>query len=243
MQVRLGFAVATALEVDVLLLDEVLAVGDASFRHRCYNRIDRLRESAAVIFVSHAMDQVAHVCSQVLMMSHGKAQLFQSAMEGISAYNSDASDNNKSSTPLPGLQATYTPVKAASMRISSAKIKSGSGLHVTIEVDLEKALIGPDASFVIRNEAEQNVYCWNSSQFDEQIHLPQGRSEFRFLVDPIPLMQGSYRCCFLLCPPRSLNHCVWLWNACDLIVTSDRAPLDVIAVAPYRGHSVKRLGG
>src|SRR5688572_17263205 len=62
MQVRLGFAVATALNPDVLLLDEVLAVGDASFRNKCYNRIGSLRQRAATIFVSHTMDQVCQVC-------------------------------------------------------------------------------------------------------------------------------------------------------------------------------------
>jgi lipopolysaccharide transport system ATP-binding protein len=50
MQVRLGFAVATALRPDVLLLDEVLAVGDAAFRARCFDRIGKILASAAVIF-------------------------------------------------------------------------------------------------------------------------------------------------------------------------------------------------
>lgn len=53
MQVRLGFAVATAMQPDVLLLDEVLAVGDMSFRHKCFNRINKIIKQCAVIFVSH----------------------------------------------------------------------------------------------------------------------------------------------------------------------------------------------
>ncbi len=58
MQVRLGFAVATAMQPDVLLLDEVLAVGDAAFRTKCFDRIGKLLSNAAVIFVSHSEAQV-----------------------------------------------------------------------------------------------------------------------------------------------------------------------------------------
>src|SRR5438093_5338502 len=53
MQVRLGFAIAAAIEPEVLLLDEVLAVGDMSFRTKCYNRIGRLQKNAATILVTH----------------------------------------------------------------------------------------------------------------------------------------------------------------------------------------------
>jgi lipopolysaccharide transport system ATP-binding protein len=56
MVVRLGFAVASSLEPDILLLDEVLAVGDAEFRAKCYHRISQLRNRAAVVFVSHSME-------------------------------------------------------------------------------------------------------------------------------------------------------------------------------------------
>lgn len=58
MQVRLGFAVATAME-PVVILDEVLAVGDAAFRAKCYNRIVTLRKKSPLIFVTHAIEQVA----------------------------------------------------------------------------------------------------------------------------------------------------------------------------------------
>ena len=59
MMVRLGFAVATAItKPDVLILDEVLAVGDAQFRYKCYNRVGQLKRNTAVIFVSHSMGNI-----------------------------------------------------------------------------------------------------------------------------------------------------------------------------------------
>lgn len=71
MKVRLGFSVAAFTEPDVLILDEVLAVGDAGFRIKSYNKMMEVMQSAAVIFVSHSMPLVARTCSQVLFMRHG----------------------------------------------------------------------------------------------------------------------------------------------------------------------------
>ena len=71
MQVRLGFAVAATLEPDVLLLDEVLAVGDIGFRHKCYNTIMELAQKCAVIVVSHSMPSIARVSSHILLLHDG----------------------------------------------------------------------------------------------------------------------------------------------------------------------------
>ncbi|MBU1665224.1 MAG: ABC transporter ATP-binding protein, partial [Gammaproteobacteria bacterium] len=75
MTVRLGFAIAAQMEPDVLLLDEVLAVGDAGFRAKCFNTIMDIMQRAAVIFVSHSMPQIARVANKVLVMEHGKCTL------------------------------------------------------------------------------------------------------------------------------------------------------------------------
>ena len=72
MRVRLGFAIAAQMEPDVLIIDEVLAVGDVAFRFKCINAISQLIESAAVIFVSHSMPQVFRVSSAVMMLDRGR---------------------------------------------------------------------------------------------------------------------------------------------------------------------------
>lgn len=72
MQVRLGFAVATALKPDILLLDEVLAVGDAAFRVKCFNRMQEIMNDCAVIFVSHSMSQVTRMSNRILLLRDGK---------------------------------------------------------------------------------------------------------------------------------------------------------------------------
>jgi ABC-type polysaccharide/polyol phosphate transport system ATPase subunit len=73
MFMRLGFSLATSVDPDVLLVDEVLAVGDASFQSRCYDRIYSFRGSGrTIVFVSHDMEAVSRLCERVIWLDHGR---------------------------------------------------------------------------------------------------------------------------------------------------------------------------
>src|ERR1051326_1476368 len=76
MKVRLGFAVASHMEPDVLLVDEVLAVGDMSFLMKCYNQMDHLLQNTAMILVSHSMPQIARMATQIMLMEKGSGLYF-----------------------------------------------------------------------------------------------------------------------------------------------------------------------
>jgi lipopolysaccharide transport system ATP-binding protein len=71
MRVKLGFSIAVNMDPDILLVDEVLAVGDVGFRNKCYNTINRLIDQSAVILVSHSITQVAKICNCGLLLDHG----------------------------------------------------------------------------------------------------------------------------------------------------------------------------
>ncbi len=97
MKVRLGFAVAAQLEPDVLLIDEVLAVGDVGFRIKCYNEIYRIMEKAAVIFVSHSMPQVGKICTAGILLKGGKNHLFSPNISDVIAAYYDQFGGDKMS--------------------------------------------------------------------------------------------------------------------------------------------------
>ena len=80
MFVRLGFAIAAHCEPDVLLVDEVLAVGDVGFRAKCYNRIAELMENCAVVIVSHSMPTIARISSKCVVLNSGHS-IFQGTPE------------------------------------------------------------------------------------------------------------------------------------------------------------------
>jgi lipopolysaccharide transport system ATP-binding protein len=87
MKVRLGFAVASHLDPDLLLIDEVLAVGDVGFRIKCYNKIASMLKDTAIIFVSHSMPQVAKISSKILLMDNGSTLYYGTNVnKGVEAY-------------------------------------------------------------------------------------------------------------------------------------------------------------
>jgi lipopolysaccharide transport system ATP-binding protein len=87
MKVRLGFAIAAQMEPDILIIDEVLAVGDLGFVLKCFNTIDTLMKKTAVIFVSHGMPHISRVCTSVMLMEYGKEVFYgTNVSEGIDRY-------------------------------------------------------------------------------------------------------------------------------------------------------------
>jgi lipopolysaccharide transport system ATP-binding protein len=87
MKVRLGFAVAAHMEPDILLIDEVLAVGDLRFKVKSFNLLDQLVERCSVIFVSHSMQYISRMCNQVLFMENGREKYIgPNVSEGIDKY-------------------------------------------------------------------------------------------------------------------------------------------------------------
>jgi ABC-2 type transport system ATP-binding protein len=73
MKARLGFSIATIVEPDILILDEVLSVGDAKFRRKSEKRIKEMFEKGVtVLFVSHSLEQVKRICDRAILLEHGR---------------------------------------------------------------------------------------------------------------------------------------------------------------------------
>lgn len=93
MYMRLGFSIAINVNPDVLLIDEVLAVGDASFVPKCLDRIDDFRRrNKTILFVSHDLSTVEKICDQVLWLKEGKMQMIDEPKRAIDAYLQDIAE-------------------------------------------------------------------------------------------------------------------------------------------------------
>lgn len=94
MYLRLGFAIAAHLEADILLVDEVLAVGDADFQRRCLGKMSEIGQSGrTVVFISHNMESVARLCSKAVWLDKGQLRAVGATAEVISEYTRSASVN------------------------------------------------------------------------------------------------------------------------------------------------------
>lgn len=96
MKVRLGFAIASHLEPDILIIDEVLAVGDLGFVLKCFKKIDELLPKTAMIFVSHSMPMISRICNEIILMDHGKVEFQGSNIgKGVQLYYSKFANNGE----------------------------------------------------------------------------------------------------------------------------------------------------
>lgn len=86
MKARLGFAATVVMSPDILIIDEVLAVGDLGFRMKCYERVDEMRRSSAVVLVTHGMNHVARMATSCLVMHKGRPAYHGSTQGGIACY-------------------------------------------------------------------------------------------------------------------------------------------------------------
>ena len=97
MVARLAFSIATTVDAEVLLLDEVLSVGDEQFQRKCQARMARYRERGiTILFVSHDLDAVAQLCDEVLWLDRGKIRALGASAEVVELYRVDARSENTS---------------------------------------------------------------------------------------------------------------------------------------------------
>lgn len=145
MYMRLAFSVATQIQPDLLLIDEVLAVGDESFQQKCIARIHEMRTAGtALVFVSHSRDLVASVCDRVLWLEHGKVR-FEGSSAAFLAVPGGVGGSEAVTIHLAVLDATGSPVQlgrpVASVAYATITL-SGEGSQTGWRVGLYIAPLG-----------------------------------------------------------------------------------------------------
>jgi lipopolysaccharide transport system ATP-binding protein len=191
MNARLGFAVAAHVDPDVLLIDEVLAVGDFAFQQKCYARLQEFRRSgAAIVFVSHNMQAIVSLCDKALLLRPGRSPILSSVGEVAALY---ASPGGQAVDPRIAIETarlsergTFTPIKKA------IEPRTAVTLDVTIGVraPLPRCRVGFE---IIRSDG---LVIFNGSPMvdgDRPIDLEAGtalavRIHFRANV-----LRGTYR--------------------------------------------------
>lgn len=175
MRVRLGFAIAAQMEPDILIIDEVLAVGDVAFRMKSLNAISEKMRNTAVIFVSHSMPQVFRVCNEVLVMNHGGVEYYDhNVAAGVDVYlsllqNVDAQISGHGIFSLDGCEIFQGDTRAGMGGTIHINHSDGLTIRATIRIHRD---IGP---FRIQ------FVAWNSEMLPAMDVMDQELSGF--LVD------------------------------------------------------------
>lgn len=204
MQVRLGFAVATVLRPDVLLLDEVLAVGDAAFRAKCYDRLARIREEAAFVLVSHDTDQIARVCSHVLVLDRGGARYLGDVEPGIRLYQELSA---QSSRWLPHEQMAENTV--GSLEWCDQTVRLDNLLNVSISIQLAQPVPVADVRVVLWGEDGLPALDSYTRTQGWSLRLEEGLNVITFAVGPLRMKRGRYAVSIALLNRLNNLHLYW----------------------------------
>jgi lipopolysaccharide transport system ATP-binding protein len=200
MAVRLGFAVASSIDPDILLVDEVLAVGDASFRQKCMNRIQTLlSQGTSIIFVSHNLWLVQAVCEKAIYIESGQMKFHGPTSEALDLYDRALNEKRAnelkelegdSPTPLGDLEITKIEISSSTTGVEEIDNKESVqiGVHYVAYKKLEKA------NLVVRILRSDGLTCcaMRTSLDDFDLSIDPGEGVISVWLDPIQLYGGSY---------------------------------------------------
>jgi lipopolysaccharide transport system ATP-binding protein len=154
MYVRLAFAVAAHLEPEILLVDEVLAVGDAAFQKKCLGKMGEVaKEGRTVIFVSHNMNAIRNLCTKSIVLLNGKILFYGNTPNAINYYNSQISNNLSKSVhfdDIPDKALTFTRISIFDeKKTNNEYFDLDSTIIIEIEYVVKKDLIGTNIALSI----------------------------------------------------------------------------------------------
>ena len=213
MLVRLAFSVAAHMEPDILIVDEVLAVGDADFQKKSMGKMDQVTKEAGrtIIFVSHNMDIIRKICTRCILLKNGKLIMFDKTDKVVEKYlnkngfSGVSLANRRDGSGKEGVK--FTEIKITNLQ-NSKEIKSGDKLRIALKYESEfKEKIG-DVRVVITivNENRQPVLRLDSDVCSETFNFilnPKGEvicetgeahlTEGRYFADIDFLIKGTSR--------------------------------------------------
>jgi len=202
MYVRLGFSVAVHAEPEVLLVDEVLAVGDMAFQRKCLDRIGEIRsQGSTIVFVSHNMRTVQSLCDRVLWLEKGRVRQIGDARPVVAAYTDEMNR-----TIAAGRVEQYGGTErrgSGAVRFTTIRLLNGDG-HETSTFNMGDRLViemsyrarqrVPNPSFDVAIYADNGArVCTATSRLSGSTpDFVEGEGVARCIFDAIPFMPGGY---------------------------------------------------
>ncbi len=225
MYMRLGFAVAAHVDADVLLLDEIFAVGDEEFQRKCFGRISQFKQAGGtIVFVSHDAASVERLCERAILLRDGLLDFDGPTHEAILRYRSHLAEDRDPAERGAGL----TEWGSGEARIAEVSLQGADGeermqfvageqLTVRLRVVSDSSVPPPQLQFELREwggaliaggSHDTSLLGWDGA----------GEQVFRFDVDELPLAEGRFKLRFGLVSADGVHLYHWLDDALRLYV-------------------------
>jgi lipopolysaccharide transport system ATP-binding protein len=201
MRLRLAFAVAVHIDPEILLLDEILAVGDLRFQEKCLGRLRMMQErGVSILLTSHYMAEVRRLCHRVAWLSKGEVRALGDVDDVTTRYE-DAMRDGQAPEPLPGggLRLGTREIEIIGIRLTDARgrpiqrLAAGTGVMVVMDCVAHQDVT--DVTFGVGvHAAESGVRCLDLNMANdlEPMTMRRGKGTVELEIDRLDLADGSY---------------------------------------------------
>ena len=201
MYARLGFSIAAHVDPDVLLVDEVLSVGDAVFRLRCLERMRELvRTGTTLVFVTHNLDQMQSICRRALVLDGGRSVFEGPSREAVGHYLEAMSRSytQRRTDVTPDDGESPRNVEMVSLRFVGQDgdevvwLRSSEPVRAELILNLRRPVRNLVVELNLRAAAEENLLCFNSARDAVTIDGCEGELKVLLALPHLPLAGGQY---------------------------------------------------
>ena len=198
MYVRLAFAVAAHLEPEILIVDEVLAVGDQEFQNKCLGKMkDVSSEGRTVLFVSHNMSAIKNLCTKGILLENGSLTINSSMSEVINAYGTSLTNNSSDLSAITKRKGVgeiiFTKIK---IDTNNPNNEIMSGKDVNFKLSYKASVIDENSNYEfaigVWNGLGTPMFMLSNIYLGEKIKINQLSGEINFLISRLNLQVGKY---------------------------------------------------
>lgn len=243
MYMRLAFAVATSVEPDILLVDEVLAVGDSNFKKKCFDRIKSFqKDGRTIVFISHDLSSVTEISSSVIWLHKGVVRAHGAANQVVNDYLEWASVNGRSALQEETITATSEqPVRITRVDLQGAdgdsRIDFRTGEELVISISYVCADPTLTAGFGVTIARSDGTYCYATNTRTDGIPPVElkNEGEIKLSLKPLTLLAGTFFIHVAIFEPMRHGYYDFREHAAMFKVQSSRNDFGV-AILPHKWH-------
>ena len=190
MQMRLAFSVAAHLEPHILLIDEVLAVGDAGFQRKCLGKMDEVRHHGrTILFVSHQMTQIRRLCTRGIWLDGGRLRSSGPAADVTNRYEASFMETPVAGTGVHSPGAVFLDWTLGADGAKTCALSTFGPVVVRFTLRVDRPIRRGHHGLALYDR--DNLVVWGASA--DQLDLDIGQYEIAYAIDSLPLRPGPYR--------------------------------------------------
>lgn len=231
MYIRLGFAVAISVDPDILIIDEVLAVGDEGFQRKCLERIDDIRESGkTIIFVTHNVEVTKEICDRVIMLDGG-AIVEEGTPKSVVNYYHKVMESEEEGSERGNKRVIVSAIQLFNQDGElTDRFRSGESMKIRLNYAAQDPIPDPVFGFSIDDYRGYTAFGTNTMLKGIDMGTISGEGYVDFDLDTLPMLEGRYLLSVAIHSRDEQTVYHWVDHAMPFDVTSDVTDVGVLYI-------------